>query len=83
MRARKITCIALRVCYFPRRFTHDGRARVRTHNIRGVSDYGEKRWRTDEIGDPDPDREGHVALAQAGQRSFRLACRSDQEEPAG
>src|SRR3569833_4068205 len=52
------------------------------YNIRGVAEYGEKRRRTDQVGSPDSDLQGHGPVAQASGVCVRLTGRRDQEEPA-
>src|SRR6185312_4489694 len=84
---RKNACECARMCYFSRRFslyaaTVAPRITLITIFIRGVAQYGEKGWRTDEVGSPDSDFQRHRALTQAGRRRFRLPRRRDQEEPA-
>jgi hypothetical protein len=41
--------------------------RIATLNSRGVGQNGEKGWRTDEVGSPDTDLQGHGTLTQAGR----------------
>src|SRR3569833_489822 len=83
---RKNACECARMCYFSRRFSLRGNSGTAFHAhktyIRGVAQYGEKGWRTDEVGSPDSDFLRHRALTQAGRRCFRFSRRRDQEEPA-
>src|SRR3954468_5021832 len=52
------------------------------YNIRGVAEYGEKRWRTDQVGSPDSDLQGHGPVTKASVVCVRFTQRHHQEEPA-
>src|SRR6516225_10535195 len=72
------------MCYFSRRFSSCGctRTAFRNHKIRGVAQYGEKGWRTDQVGSPGTHLQRHGALPQASRKRIRFAGWRDQEEPA-
>src|SRR6185437_6229568 len=71
-----------RMGYLPRRFpARLQHSALTTIKYRGVAQYGEKGWRSDEVGSPDSNLQRHGAVAQANRRRLRLAERRDQEEP--
>ena len=48
----------------------------------GVFQDGEKGWSSDQVGNPQPDREGNVPVTQERVSGVRVPQWRDQEEPA-